>query len=183
MQSGICFQSLSNLVELDLSFNKISNLGGNLNAKLGNVRKLNLAGNELDSVEGNLRTSFLLICLFCLKAEQVPSLYALQPSPCVVWEKVRLLLIFLSRAMVIVAIVILTYLWSFLGLHKLYSLTVLNLSDNNFSNVGAMLSLGQLPCLESLDFRKNEMTKDPLYRLRVFTAFDDRAEEVCNRTS
>ena len=97
MQSGICFQSLSNLVELDLSFNKISNLGGNLNAKLGNVRKLNLAGNELDSVEGNLRTSFLLICLFCLKAEQVPSLYALQPSPCVVWEKVRLLLIVFSE--------------------------------------------------------------------------------------
>ncbi|KAK2571080.1 Nischarin [Acropora cervicornis] len=115
MPSGICFQSLSNLVELDLSFNKISNLGGNLNAKLGNLRRLNLAGNELDSVE---------------------------------------------------------------GLHKLYSLTVLNLSDNNFSNVGAMLSLGQLPCLESLDFRENEMTKDPLYRLRVFTAFDDRAEQL-----
>ncbi|XP_074608631.1 nischarin-like isoform X2 [Acropora palmata] len=108
-------ESLSNLVELDLSFNKISNLGGNLNAKLGNLRRLNLAGNELDSVE---------------------------------------------------------------GLHKLYSLTVLNLSDNNFSNVGAMLSLGQLPCLESLDFRENEMTKDPLYRLRVFTAFDDRAEQL-----
>ena len=72
MPSGICFQSLSNLVELDLSFNKISNLGGNLNAKLGNLRRLNLAGNELDSVEGNLRTSSLLICSFCLKAEQVP---------------------------------------------------------------------------------------------------------------
>lgn len=83
---------------------------------------------------------------------------------------------------VILVIIILTYLWSFLGLHKLYSLTVLNLSDNNFSNVGAMLSLGQLPCLESLDFRENDMTKDPLYRLRVFTAFDDRAEQVRNKT-
>jgi len=45
-----------------------------------------------------------------------------------------------------------------------------------------MLSLGQLPCLESLDFRENDMTKDPIYRLRVFTAFDDRAEQVRNKT-
>lgn len=72
MASGICFQLLSNLVELDLSYNDISTLGGNLNAKLGNVKKLNLAGNHLESVEGNLRTNSLLICSFFLKAEQVP---------------------------------------------------------------------------------------------------------------
>ena len=49
------FKALSNLVELDLSYNKISSLGSNLNTKLGNVKRLNLAGNELDSVEGTVR--------------------------------------------------------------------------------------------------------------------------------
>ena len=45
-------KALSNLVELDLSHNKITSLGSNLNTKLGNIKKLNLAGNELDSVQG-----------------------------------------------------------------------------------------------------------------------------------
>lgn len=45
-------KALSNLVELDLSHNKIAILGSNLNTKLGNIKKLNLAGNELDSVQG-----------------------------------------------------------------------------------------------------------------------------------
>jgi len=49
-----CFsKGLSNLVELDLSHNKIASLGNNLNTRLGNIKKINLAGNELDSVEGN----------------------------------------------------------------------------------------------------------------------------------
>ena len=47
-----CIKALSNLVELDLSHNKIASLGSNLNTKLGNIKKLNLAGNELDSVQG-----------------------------------------------------------------------------------------------------------------------------------
>ena len=47
------FKGLSNLVELDLSHNKIASLGNNLNTRLGNIKKLNLAGNELESVEGN----------------------------------------------------------------------------------------------------------------------------------
>ena len=38
--------------------------------------------------------------------------------------------------------------------------------------------LGELPCLESIDFRENAVTKEPMYRIRVFTAFDDRAEQV-----
>ena len=60
----------------------------------------------------------------------------------------------------------------------MYSLTTLNLRDNDFTDVGAVLTLGELPCLECLDLRENEMTKEPIYRLRVFTAFDDRAEQV-----
>jgi len=48
-----CFlKGLSNLVELDLSHNKIASLGNNLNTRLGNIKKINLAGNELESVEG-----------------------------------------------------------------------------------------------------------------------------------
>lgn len=65
-----------------------------------------------------------------------------------------------------------------LGLDKMYSLTDLNLSDNNFTDIGSVLTLGELPCLESIDFRDNAMTKEPIYRIRVLTAFDDRAEQV-----
>ena len=52
---------MSNLVELDLSYNKIASLGNNLNTRLGNIKKLNLAGNELDNVEGN---DITIICIF-----------------------------------------------------------------------------------------------------------------------
>ena len=45
-------KALSNLVELDLSHNKIASLDSNLNTRLGNIKKLDLAGNELDSVQG-----------------------------------------------------------------------------------------------------------------------------------
>lgn len=65
-----------------------------------------------------------------------------------------------------------------LGLDKMYSLTDLNLSENNFTDIGSVLTLGELPCLESIDFRDNAMTKEPIYRIRVLTAFDDRAEQV-----
>ena len=47
-------KGLSDLVELDLSHNKIASVGINLNTRLGNIKKLNLAGNELQSVEGIL---------------------------------------------------------------------------------------------------------------------------------
>lgn len=60
----------------------------------------------------------------------------------------------------------------------MYSLTDLNLSENNFTDVGSVLTLGELPCLEIIDFRENAMTKEPIYRIRIFTAFDDRAEQV-----
>ena len=60
----------------------------------------------------------------------------------------------------------------------MYSLTDLNLSGNNFTDVGSILTLGELPCLEFVDFRENAMTKEPMYRIRVFSAFDDRAEQV-----
>lgn len=60
----------------------------------------------------------------------------------------------------------------------MYSLTAINLRENNFTDVGSILTLGELPCLESIDFRENAMTKEPIYRIRVFTAFDDRAEQV-----
>ena len=52
---------MSNLVELDLSYNKIASLGNNLNTRLGNIKKLNLAGNELDNAEGN---DITIICIF-----------------------------------------------------------------------------------------------------------------------
>lgn len=68
--------------------------------------------------------------------------------------------------------------FSLAGLDKMYSLTDLNLSENYFTDVGTVLTLGELPCLEILDFRDNAMTREPLYRVRVFTAFDDRAEQV-----
>lgn len=60
----------------------------------------------------------------------------------------------------------------------MYSLTDLNLSENNFTDIGSVLMLGELPCLEIIDLRENAMTKEPMYRIRVFTAFDDRAEQV-----
>ena len=60
----------------------------------------------------------------------------------------------------------------------MYSLTTLNLRENNFTDIGSVLTLGELPCLEYIDFRDNAVTKEPMYRIRVFTAFDDRAEQV-----
>lgn len=60
----------------------------------------------------------------------------------------------------------------------MYSLTTLNLRENNFTDTGSVLTLGELPCLEYIDFRDNAVTKEPMYRIRVFTAFDDRAEQV-----
>ena len=60
----------------------------------------------------------------------------------------------------------------------MYSLTALNLRENNFTDVGSILTLGELPCLECIDFRDNAVTKEPMYRIRVFTAFDDRAQQV-----
>ena len=69
-------------------------------------------------------------------------------------------------------------IFSLAGLDKMYSLTDLNLSENYFTDVGTVLTLGELPCLEILDFRDNAMTREPLYRVRVFTAFNDRAEQV-----
>ena len=64
------------------------------------------------------------------------------------------------------------------GLDKMYSLTDLDLSENNFTDIGSVLMLGELPCLEIIDFRENAMTKEPMYRIRVLAAFDDRAEQV-----
>ena len=60
----------------------------------------------------------------------------------------------------------------------MYSLIALNLRENSFTEVGSILSLGELPCLESVDFRENAVTREPMYRIRVFTAFDDRADQV-----
>ena len=60
----------------------------------------------------------------------------------------------------------------------MYSLIALNLRENSFTEVGSILSLGELPCLESVDFSENAVTREPMYRIRVFTAFDDRAEQV-----
>ena len=60
----------------------------------------------------------------------------------------------------------------------MYSLIALNLRENSFTDVGSILSLGELPCLESVDFRENAVTREPMYRIRVLTAFDDRAEQV-----
>ena len=65
----------------------------------------------------------------------------------------------------------------------MYSLTDLNLSENNFTDIGSVLTLGELPCLEIIDFRENIMTKEPIYRLRILTAFDDRAEQVSKAAS
>ena len=43
-----------------------------------------------------------------------------------------------------------------------------------------MLSLGELPCLEYLDLRHNPVTKENMYRIRVFIGFDERASQVNN---
>ena len=51
---GSLSKTLSNLVDLDLSHNAISNLGSSLNTKLGNVKRLNLARNHFENVEGGV---------------------------------------------------------------------------------------------------------------------------------
>ena len=65
-QRNCCvLKALSNLVELDLSHNKIASLGNNLNTRLGNIKKLDLAGNELESVEGIEQFFFLSVFEIC----------------------------------------------------------------------------------------------------------------------
>lgn len=44
-------QHLSNLVHVDLSYNKLSSLEG-VHTKLGNIKTLNLAGNLLQNLRG-----------------------------------------------------------------------------------------------------------------------------------
>ena len=66
----------------------------------------------------------------------------------------------------------------FTGLDRLYSLVTLDLSENRLTDVGSVITLGELPCLEILDLQGNGLVKAPMYRVRIFTAFEDRAEQV-----
>ena len=77
------FQALSSLVDLDLSYNKITTLKANLNVRLGNVKTLNLAGNKLESIEGTVHSlhpgvevvcllkCLVVVCLFVYRAGEV----------------------------------------------------------------------------------------------------------------
>lgn len=48
--------------------------------------------------------------------------------------------------------------------------------------MASVVLLGQLPCLEVLLLVGNPITKENMYRVRVLSAFDERAEEVRNKT-
>jgi len=47
--------------------------------------------------------------------------------------------------------------------------------------VGSVLLLGQLPCLELLTLVGNPLTKENLYRVRVLSMFDERASQVSEK--
>ena len=44
--------------------------------------------------------------------------------------------------------------------------------------VSCVLGLGQLPCLETLELVGNPLTKESMARVRILSAFDERAEQV-----
>lgn len=58
----------------------------------------------------------------------------------------------------------------------MYFLIDFNFSENNFIDIGLVLILGELLCLEIIDFRENVMIKELIYCLRILIVFDDRVE-------
>ena len=42
----------------------------------------------------------------------------------------------------------------------------------------SVLGLGQLPCLETLELEGNPLTRESMARIRVLSAFEERAEQV-----
>lgn len=58
----------------------------------------------------------------------------------------------------------------------MYFLIDFNFSENNFIDIGLVLILGELLCLEIIDFRENVMIKEFIYCLRILIVFDDKVE-------
>ncbi|KAL8594707.1 hypothetical protein ACOMHN_051653 [Nucella lapillus] len=65
------------------------------------------------------------------------------------------------------------------GFSKLFSLEVLDVSDNNIAKVEDVRPVCHLPCMESLRLTENPVTLTVDYRTRILEMFGDRVGEVC----
>ncbi|CAJ0932826.1 unnamed protein product, partial [Mesorhabditis belari] len=61
------------------------------------------------------------------------------------------------------------------GIAKLYSLEVLDASDNQLDTIESVIFIGNLPCLEVLNLKGNKVRKVVEYRTRILEAFEERA--------
>uniref|UniRef100_A0A8R1TV99 Dynein assembly factor 1, axonemal homolog n=1 Tax=Onchocerca volvulus TaxID=6282 RepID=A0A8R1TV99_ONCVO len=64
------------------------------------------------------------------------------------------------------------------GLHKLYSLEFLDLTDNIVASPDDILTVGTLPCLDHIILRGNPIRQVIEYRIKVLEHFGERATEV-----
>ncbi|EJW80706.1 hypothetical protein WUBG_08385 [Wuchereria bancrofti] len=64
------------------------------------------------------------------------------------------------------------------GLHKLYSLEFLDLTDNVIASPDDIRAVGTLPCLDHLILRGNPIRQVIEYRIKVLEHFGERAIEV-----
>lgn len=69
-------------------------------------------------------------------------------------------------------------MFTFTGLHKLYSLEFLDLTDNILTSPDEIRAVGTLPCLDHLILRGNPIRQVIEYRVKVLEHFGERAVEV-----
>ncbi|CAJ0584934.1 unnamed protein product, partial [Mesorhabditis spiculigera] len=148
------------LEDVDLSFNQLDSIDDSITT-LKAVTTLNLSQNRLADIGPNL--------------QHMPALRRLDLSKNILdsvsgWAQLLGNITTLNIAG--------NQIPSLEGLSKLYSLEVLDASENQLDTVESVIHVGRLPCLETLILRGNPVRKTVEYRTRILEAFEERAAEI-----
>uniref|UniRef100_A0A915PUH2 U2A'/phosphoprotein 32 family A C-terminal domain-containing protein n=1 Tax=Setaria digitata TaxID=48799 RepID=A0A915PUH2_9BILA len=148
------------LQEIDFSFNEVEEIDESISL-LDLVRKMNLSHNLLTGVGNHLQHLTMLteLNLSHNAIENLDSWYAKLGN-------VKRLHLAGNK------------ISSLNGLHKLYSLEFLDLTDNNIAEPDDIRTVGVLPCLDHLILRGNPIQQVIEYRIKVLEHFGERATEV-----
>ncbi|EFO21082.2 hypothetical protein LOAG_07406 [Loa loa] len=150
----------SSLEEIDFSFNELEEIDESISL-LNLVKKMNLSHNLLTSIGDHLQHLTMLtelnlshnaiedLDLWYTKLGNVKRLY-------LAGNKISALN----------------------GLHKLYALEFLDLTDNTVASPDDLRAVGALPCLDHLILRGNPIRQVIEYRIKVLEHFGERAVEV-----